>query len=177
MIDWIEHNGGPQPVADDVWVEVEYPIIDPAADPLSDVPCYAIHIAGEHLWDEASHYRILNQHLIDTKQAEIDALQHEVMWLHNALEQTEDAVVYGYTLLDDMDALIDAARLDGIRLGLEAAAVEGTKWFGSLSYGAQEVLASIRALDPETIAREATLDQLTREAQAQGMGYDKENTR
>jgi len=71
----------------------------------------------------------------------------------------------------------DAALRRGIELGLEAAAVEGTKWFGSLSYGAQEVLASIRALDPETIAREATLDQLTREAQAQGMGYDKENTR
>ena len=125
MTDWIEHDGGPQPVADDVWVELQG-IHDP--DPLWHAEALQ--------WERGQFlYRILNRHLID------------------------------------------AARLDGIRLGLEAAAVEGTKWFGSLSYGAQEVLASIRALDPETIAREATLDQLTREAQAQGMGYDKENTR
>jgi len=125
MTDWIEHDGGPQPVADDVWVELQG-IHDP--DPLWHAEALQ--------WERGQFlYRILNRHLID------------------------------------------AARLEGIRLGLEAAAVEGTKWFGSLSYGAQEVLASIRALDPETIAREATLDQLTREAQAQGMGYDKENTR
>ena|GEM_PF-5708918 len=30
-------------------------------------------------------------------------------------------------------------------------------------------------MTPDTIAREAVLDQLTSEAQAQGMGYDKEN--
>ena len=125
MTDWIEHDGGPQPVADDVWVELQG-IHDP--DPLWHAEALQ--------WERGQFlYRILNRHLID------------------------------------------AARLEGIRLGLEAAAVEGTKWFGSLSYGAQEVLASIRALDPETIAREATLDQLTREAQAQDMGYDKENTR
>ena len=125
MTDWIKHDGGPQPVADDVWVELQG-IHDP--DPLWHAEALQ--------WERGQFlYRILNRHLID------------------------------------------AARLEGIRLGLEAAAVEGTKWFGSLSYGAQEVLASIRALDPETIAREATLDQLTREAQAQGMGYDKENTR
>ncbi|MFN8992549.1 MAG: hypothetical protein ACK5X3_02600 [Pseudomonadota bacterium] len=88
--------------------------------------------------------------------------------------QGQAACAYAMKVLEED---VKAARLEGIRLGLEAAAVEGTKWFGSLSYGAQEVLASIRALDPETIAREATLDQLTREAQAQGMGYDKENTR
>ena len=126
MTDWSEHNGGPQPVADDVWV----------ITPTSDMRAPVVQPAKSVPWRYTSGcYRILNRHLID------------------------------------------AARLEGIRLGLEAAAVEGTKWFGSLSYGAQEVLASIRALDPETIAREATLDQLTREAQAQGMGYDKENTR
>ena len=142
MTNWIEHNGGPQPVADDVWVEVEYPIMDPAADPLSDVPCYAIHMAGEHLWDEASHYRVLNQHLID------------------------------------------AARLEGIRLGLgDAHIIIG----GMLKDDTPEDHATlimraeakiIFALEnPETIAQEAVLDQLTREAQADNMGYDKETAR
>jgi hypothetical protein len=50
--------------------------------------------------------------------------------------------------------LIDAARLEGIRLGLEAAAREGANWFGSLSHDAQEILANIRTLDPATIAKE-----------------------
>ena len=121
MTDWIEHDGGPQPVADDVWVEVEYPIMNPAADPLSDVPCYAIHMAGEHLWDEASHYRILNQHLID------------------------------------------AARREGIRLGLEAAAKEVVEW--DCNPDVHAIASVISTLNPDTIAREAVLDQLTSEAQ------------
>ena len=66
MTDWIEHNGGPQPVADDVWV-----------DRLDG----AFGLAGflKWNWSKSTSYRILNQHLID------------------------------------------AARLEGIRLGLEAA--------------------------------------------------------
>jgi len=61
--------------------------------------------------------------------------------------------------------LIDAARLEGIRLGLEAAAnVTDPDW--------PDPNSPIRNLDPATIAREATLDTLTAEAQAQGMGYD-----
>jgi hypothetical protein len=73
--DWIEHNGGPQPVADDVWVEAQY----------SEMPWPATKTkfaarAEAQDWSRLSPYRILNQHLID------------------------------------------AARLEGIRLGLEAAA-------------------------------------------------------
>jgi hypothetical protein len=60
MTDWIEHPGGPQPVADDVSVEVlvaKGPHLDVAV--LSDGPA-----AGED-WENVSEYRILNQHLID----------------------------------------------------------------------------------------------------------------
>jgi len=69
MTDWIEHNGGPQPVADDVWVHVVDPIEGDYQNPADGVD-----------WPNVWEYRILNQHLID------------------------------------------AARLEGIRLGLEAAA-------------------------------------------------------
>ena len=69
MTDWIEHNGGPQPVDDNVWVEVN-----------DRVEGYFVDLAQGVEWKEAQGYRILNQHLVD------------------------------------------AARLEGIRLGLEAAA-------------------------------------------------------
>jgi len=145
MTDWIEHDGGPQPVADDVWVEtvLRYGSSIMAPSPLKP----ARHVA----WNagNVTHYRILNQHLID------------------------------------------AARIEGIRLGLEAAAKEADKGSDRLdgewregckadnhlegrTDGMDEAAGLIRALDPETIAREAALDQLTREAQAQGMGYEKE---
>jgi hypothetical protein len=79
MTDWIKHSGGPQPVADDVWM---------------------------------------------------------------------------HRLEADIANLIDAARLEGIRLGLEAAGkvvdAEIEDWASE-----SEKLAAIRALDPETIAREA----------------------
>ena len=98
---------------------------------------------------------------------------------------------YGYTTIDDMDAKIDAARLEGIRLGLEAAATivcgletEAARELeengdchcpaeGRLA-GLSEATDLIRDLNPDTIAREAVLDQLTSKAQAEGMGYDKE---
>ena len=78
---------------------------------------------------------------------------------------------YGYTTIDDMDAKIDAARLEGIRLGLEAAAracQAQAEEFLSPSYAVNQPLSSfaerfacgrcadeIRALNPDTIAREA----------------------
>ncbi len=86
--------------------------------------------------------------------------------------------------------LIDAARLEGIRLGLEAAAKEAVtvadlidgEWRegcradsfvqGQID-GMDEAARLIRALDPATIAREAVLDKLASEAQEQGMGYDR----
>jgi hypothetical protein len=84
---------------------------------------------------------------------------------------------------------INAARLEGIRLGLEAAAREADKGSDRLdgewregcktdnhlagrSDGMDEAAELIRALDPATIAREVVLDKLASEAQEQGMGYD-----
>jgi len=124
--DWIKHDGGPQPVADDVWVER----LDGGFGLAGFMPSWN--------WSKSTSYRILNQHLID------------------------------------------AARLEGIRLGLEAAAkeiVEREKLASNFPDGGGEylrtdhMLADLRALDPGTIAREATLDTLTAEAQAQSMGY------
>jgi hypothetical protein len=117
MTDWIEHDGGYQPVADDVWVER---------------PNSSRRIGPAHGfdWTVKCQYNILNQHLID------------------------------------------AARLEGIRLGLEAAVRtlwENNDWEGPIC--TEEL---IRALDPATIAREAVLDKLASEAQEQGMGYEKE---
>ena len=110
MTDWKEHNGGPQPVADDVWVEVD-----------EGHPDYVCGPAEDFEWDREEWFRwnVINQHLID------------------------------------------AARLEGIRLGLEAA--HAALW--SIAIGpdhsdedwedAIAVVKLIRGLDPETIAREA----------------------
>ena len=105
MSDWIEHDGGPQPVADDVWVQW----LDYDEDPDGADVCPAQHVR----WTTKGFYRILNQHLID------------------------------------------AARLEGIRLGLEAAArdVWHTGWHSRPSLA--ETAEAIRLLDPETIAKEA----------------------
>jgi hypothetical protein len=95
MTDWIEHDGGPQPVADDVWVHI---------DGIDECP------ANEAIWAGSFPYRVLNQHLID------------------------------------------AARIEGIRLGLEAAAIVAGSRIG---YPRDvEMRASIRRLDPEAIAKE-----------------------
>ena len=56
MTDWIEHNGGPQPVHEDVWLEIE---CDPLAYSKSGV-----QEAGLIEWCGVIRYRILNQHLI-----------------------------------------------------------------------------------------------------------------
>jgi len=116
MTDWIEHDGGPQPVADDVWVEVRQLY-------QADDRDLATWIA----WDYKLRYRILNQHLID------------------------------------------AARREGIRLGLEAAAW----WLTEIANAADQpesktLLAGasrLRDLNADSLAREAVLDQLTSEAQ------------
>ncbi|MFN8995727.1 MAG: hypothetical protein ACK5X3_18960 [Pseudomonadota bacterium] len=129
MTDWIEHDGGPQPVADDVWVEVRQLY-------QADDRDLATWIA----WDYKLRYRILNQHLID------------------------------------------AARREGIRLGLEAAEQAVLKAENTLenewragdksnshlegrSNGMGEAADIIRNINPEPIAREA-----------QDMGSGKETT-
>jgi len=121
--DWIEHDGGPQPVADDVWVETQV-IYEPGP----------LWHAEELQWEGGQFpYRILNQHLID------------------------------------------AARLEGIRLGLEAAAKAALLNSHAEPFDLKyidAVWSSIRALDPATLAREAVLDKLVSEAQEQGMGYE-----
>ena len=128
MTDWKQHDGGPQPVADDVWVER---------------PNSSRRIGPAHWfdWTVKGQYHVLNQ------------------------------------------PLIDDARLEGIRLGLEAAAREADKgsdriagewregcradnYLQGQSDGMDEAAGLIRALDPETIAREAVLDKLASEAQA-----------
>ena len=100
MTDWIKHDGGPQPVADDVWVEVFKRKRPPWAE-FHDGP------ASEEDWPSVSKYRILNQHLID------------------------------------------AARLEGIRLGLDAA------WVAIDREWPEVPTEIIGDLDPETIAKEA----------------------
>ena len=131
MSDWIKHDGGPQPVADDVWVHV--------VDPIEG--SYQSTASGAD-WDDARHYFVLNQHLIDAARKE---------------EFQKGVQAFDETLLAleaDISNLIDAARLEGIRLGLEAAAKalwEDEDWEDAIG-----VTELIRALDPDTIAREAT---------------------
>ena len=115
MTKWIEHNGGPQPVADDVWVDR----LDGGFGLAGFMPSWN--------WSKSTSYRILNQHLID------------------------------------------AARREGIRLGLEAAAW----WLTEIANAADQpesktLLAGasrLRDLNADSLAREAVLDQLTSEAQ------------
>jgi len=178
VIDWIEHNGGPQPVHEDVWLEIE---CDPLAYSKSGV-----QEAGLIEWCGVIRYRILNQHLIDAKQAEIDALKEDLaIWDSVFPDLLPDRLKSDKQLAEeDVAAKIDAARLEGIREGLDAAAKSALLHSHSEPFDLKyidAVWSSIRDLNPDTIAREAVLDQLTREAQAQDMGYDhddaKENTR
>ncbi len=60
MTDWIEHDGGPQPVADDVWVQRDNRYRN--GEDISEAQ-YAD-------WEDAFHFRILNQHLIDAARLE-----------------------------------------------------------------------------------------------------------
>ena len=98
MTDWIEHDGGRQPVASDVWVRAVHD-----RESLGSLG----HPAGVFLWHDVLRWHVLNQHLID------------------------------------------AARLEGIRLGLEAAAT-------AIDRECPEVPTEIIGdLDPEPIAKEA----------------------
>ncbi len=99
MTDWKQHDGGPQPVADDVWVEV--------FDPYNSDD--SVGTAGAFDWGGIEQFTVLNQHLIN------------------------------------------AARLEGIRLGLEAAAREAVNW----AVMPANFDDAIRLLDPATIAKEA----------------------
>lgn len=128
MSDWIKHDGGPQPVADDVWVDNDFD-----DDPEEQVT--TAFLSQWVRWEPRQVYRVLNQHLID------------------------------------------AARLEGIRLGLDAAFRVLITQFLSQERGPPEwhmLGTAISTLDPATIAREAVLDKLASEAQEQGMGYEKE---
>lgn len=112
MTDWIEHNGGPQPVHEDVWLEIE---CDPLAYSKSGV-----QEAGLIEWCGVIRYRILNQHLID------------------------------------------AARLEGTRLGLEAAHKAIVALDDVVDEAERSVLEdasmAVCALNPDTIAKEPQHD-------------------
>ena len=54
MTDWIDHDGGPQPVREDVWVEVN-----------DEVEGVYVDLASGVDWPAVKERRILNQHLID----------------------------------------------------------------------------------------------------------------
>ena len=120
MTDWIEHNGGPQPVGDDVWVIVEWANLEGR---YTSKTSKEMGEAGEILpWEgHKLRYRILNDHLID------------------------------------------AARLEGIRLGLDAAVVlyaDKCRVSGRFKVAMSFVTHAedILALNPETIAKEAQRD-------------------
>jgi hypothetical protein len=104
--DWIKHDGGPQPVADDVWVGR----LDGGFGLAGFMPSWN--------WSKSTSYRILNQHLID------------------------------------------AARIEGIRLGLEAAnkAIEALVSTGDLhieeEMALEEASIAICTLNSEAIAKE-----------------------
>ncbi len=103
MTDWLEHDGGPQPVANDVWVER---------------PNSSRRIGPAHWfdWTVKGQFLILNQHLID------------------------------------------AARLEGIREGRDAAFRVLITQFLSQERSPPEwhiLGTAISTLDPETVAKEA----------------------
>ena len=140
MSEWIKHNGGPQPVREDVWVEFE-------ADPLAYSKS-GVQEAGLIEWCGVTRWRVINQDEIDA--ARLEGLQMGL----KAFDEARLAVE------GDIQKLCDAARLEGIRLGLEAAAkvvdAGASDWMDERESFALEVEAdAIRALDPDTIAREA----------------------
>ena len=106
MTDWKQHDGGPQPVADDVLVTTWSP----------DEGGWRIPASAVDWSSRGFQWRILNQHLID------------------------------------------AARKEGIRLGLEAAVSAVLINVDAASFPAGEVVDALRALNPDTIAKEAQHD-------------------
>ena len=121
MTDWIEHNGGPRPVANGTWVRRFYR--NYPGEPFRSGP----QLTGPHdNWKDVREYEVLNQHLID------------------------------------------AARLEGIRLGLKAAEEAAHEYAYQCRAGGHFEVAiafathadDLRALNPDTIAKEAQRDQL-----------------
>ena len=145
MTDWIEHNGGPQPVGDDVWVG----IVTPPCLNWWDIETMPAKEVG---WGQKFEWSILNQHLIAAA-------------LKRGIELGLEAAATTVCRLE-----IEAAR------ELEESGDCHCPAEGRFA-GLAEATDLIRALNPDTIAREAVLDQLTSEAQADNMGYDKETTR
>ena len=147
MTDWIEHNGGPQPVADDVWVDVELSV----GRYINAVRAESLRPVNRAWPVDIVRYRILNQHLIDAARKE---------GLQKGLKAFDEARL---AVEGDIQKLCDAARIEGIRLGLEAAAKMASDYRNKLS--ASRLIAvgihfsqhadDVLALDPETIAREA----------------------
>ena len=140
--DWIDHDGGPQPVADETWLFVLDPIEGGYQSPASEAD-----------WDHARHYFILNQHLIDAKQAEIDALRDDLETWQSVFPHVMPERLKSDQQLaeEDVAAKIDAALKRGIELGLEAAAEK-------IAEKQDHDLREILNLDPETIAKEAQHD-------------------
>lgn len=149
------------------------------------------HRAGKH-----DHFLTREAHAYRAGQAasaeRIKALEYDLMWTDQAWEAAQEAVVYGYTLMDKQDARIkaleeeiavwnsvfpdllpdrlksdkemaeedasakiDAARIEGIRLGLEAAAEEADAGRRPSMDWCDHIAKDIRALDPATIAKGA----------------------
>ncbi|MCA6255096.1 MAG: hypothetical protein IM665_08560 [Phenylobacterium sp.] len=128
MTDWIEHNGGPQPVGDDVWVEVQWATLEggyPSRDPDE------FDAASEIPWGgHKKRYRILNQHLIDA------ALKRGI---ELGLEAAEQAALKAENTLENEWRAGDKSD----------SHLEGR------SDGMGEAADIIRNLNPETIAKEA----------------------
>ncbi len=130
-LNWIKHDGGPQPVTDDVFVAIV----------TQKQSCRDIVIvpAGDADWQQDEHapvseYAIVNQHLID---AAISIFEN------------------------DIPKLCESHRLSGIRLGLEAAdkAIEALVSTGDLHIeeetALEEASIAICTLNSEAIAKEA----------------------
>jgi hypothetical protein len=127
MTDWIKHDGGPQPVEDDVWVQ-------------RTNSNRSIGPAHWFDWTLKGRFRILNHHLIDAAREE---------GLQMGLQVFDEARL---AVEADIAKLCEFARLEGIRLGLEAAVKavrEDEDWEDVIG-----VTELIGALDPATIAKE-----------------------
>ena len=123
MTDWIEHNGGPQPVDDDAWVEAQWPFSEGR---YFSVEPDEMEQASELPWEgNKLRFRILNQHLID------------------------------------------AARLEGIRLGLDAAEKYNRRAFDLIVDALRNTNPDTIAHDVQTVSHQAKCDNLhiAREAQ------------
>ena len=127
MSDWIEHNGGPQPVDDDAWVEAQWPF---AGGYLSGEPD-EMEQASELPWEGWElRYRILNQPLIDA------ALKRGI---ELGLEAAEQAALKAENTLENEWRAGDKSD----------SHLEGR------SDGMGEAADIIRNINPEPIAREA----------------------